>query len=164
MRILESAQRSNQAERWWLQAIEWVTSIFLSPFDSRAHAFPTFSKPLLTAADAKIRQGPCLQGAHSAGKIVKQPIATWSLKHISLSTRGPWGSALSSPWISPLQYRHATLLRPSQFHGDPCRLSDKEAEDCVTSAPCRSQVRCEGFVCAQTGTKGHRSGRGKLAN
>uniref|UniRef100_A0A2K6QW70 Complement component C8 beta chain n=1 Tax=Rhinopithecus roxellana TaxID=61622 RepID=A0A2K6QW70_RHIRO len=49
------------------------------------------------------------------------------------------------------QYRYAYLLRPSQFHGEPCNFSDKEVEDCVTNRPCRSQVRCEGFVCAQTG-------------
>uniref|UniRef100_A0ABI8A6C1 MACPF domain-containing protein n=1 Tax=Felis catus TaxID=9685 RepID=A0ABI8A6C1_FELCA len=48
-------------------------------------------------------------------------------------------------------YRHAYLLRPSQFNGEPCNFSDKEVEDCVTSRPCRSQVQCEGFVCAQTG-------------
>ncbi|KAM4872073.1 complement component C8 beta chain [Thomomys bottae] len=61
-----------------------------------------------------------------------------------------------SPWTAcdPCQkkrYRHAYLLRPSQFHGEPCNYSDKEVEDCFTSRPCRSQVRCEGFVCAQTG-------------
>ncbi|XP_004414678.1 PREDICTED: complement component C8 beta chain [Odobenus rosmarus divergens] len=61
-----------------------------------------------------------------------------------------------SPWTTcdPCQkkrYRHAYLLRPSQFYGEPCNFSDKEVEDCVTSRPCRSQVRCEGFVCAQTG-------------
>ncbi|EPY78787.1 complement component C8 beta chain precursor [Camelus ferus] len=50
-----------------------------------------------------------------------------------------------------LQYRHAYLLQPSQFHGEPCSFSDKEVEDCVSNRPCRSQVRCEGFVCAQTG-------------
>eukprot|EP00069_Balaena_mysticetus_P014142 bmy_01548T0 len=49
------------------------------------------------------------------------------------------------------RYRHAYLLQPSQFHGEPCSFSDKEVEDCVSNRPCRSQVRCEGFVCAQTG-------------
>uniref|UniRef100_A0A8C2QW65 Complement component C8 beta chain n=1 Tax=Capra hircus TaxID=9925 RepID=A0A8C2QW65_CAPHI len=61
-----------------------------------------------------------------------------------------------SPWTTcdPCQkkrYRHAYLIRPSQFHGEPCSFSDKEVEDCVSNRPCRSQVRCEGFVCAQTG-------------
>ncbi|XP_010956669.2 complement component C8 beta chain [Camelus bactrianus] len=61
-----------------------------------------------------------------------------------------------SPWTTcdPCQkkrYRHAYLLQPSQFHGEPCSFSDKEVEDCVSNRPCRSQVRCEGFVCAQTG-------------
>ncbi|XP_042849782.1 complement component C8 beta chain [Panthera tigris] len=55
------------------------------------------------------------------------------------------------PQFARLQYRHAYLLRPSQFNGEPCNFSDKEVEDCVTSRPCRSQVQCEGFVCAQTG-------------
>ncbi|XP_036035781.1 complement component C8 beta chain isoform X1 [Onychomys torridus] len=49
------------------------------------------------------------------------------------------------------RYRHVYLLQPSQFHGELCDFSDKEVEDCVTNRPCRSQVRCEGFVCAQTG-------------
>ncbi|KAF6107758.1 complement C8 beta chain [Phyllostomus discolor] len=62
-----------------------------------------------------------------------------------------WSSWTRCDPCQKKRYRHATLLRPSQFHGDPCRFSDKEAEDCVTSAPCRSQVRCEGIVCAQTG-------------
>lgn len=62
-----------------------------------------------------------------------------------------WSSWTRCDPCQKKRFRHATLLRPSQFHGDPCRFSDKEAEDCVTSAPCRSQVRCEGFVCAQTG-------------
>ncbi|XP_054576725.1 complement component C8 beta chain [Eptesicus fuscus] len=62
-----------------------------------------------------------------------------------------WSSWTRCDPCQKKRYRHAVLLRPSQFHGDPCRLSDKEAEDCVTNAPCRSQVRCEGFVCAQTG-------------
>lgn len=160
MGILASAQWSNQAEM--VASCYWMgpTNLLFTFDNSRAHAFPTFSKPVLITADAEIRQDPCLQEAHSAVEIGTQPITMWSLKHISLSTRGPWASALGSPWISPLQYRHATLMRPSQFHGDPCRFSDKEAEDCVTSAPCRSQVRCEGVVCAQTGTKGHGSGRG----
>ncbi|XP_051043971.1 complement component C8 beta chain isoform X2 [Phodopus roborovskii] len=63
-------------------------------------------------------------------------------------------SSLCCPGMSPFlwfQYRHAYLLQPSQFHGELCDFSDKEVEDCVTNRPCRSQVRCEGFVCAQTG-------------
>ncbi|XP_054429744.1 complement component C8 beta chain [Pteronotus mesoamericanus] len=62
-----------------------------------------------------------------------------------------WSSWTRCDPCQKKRYRHATLLRPSQFHGDPCRFSDKEAEDCATRAPCRSQVRCEGFMCAQTG-------------
>ncbi|XP_039743328.1 complement component C8 beta chain [Pteropus medius] len=62
-----------------------------------------------------------------------------------------WSSWTMCDPCQKKRYRHATLLRPSQFHGDPCNFSDKEVEDCETKAPCRSQVRCEGFVCAQTG-------------
>ncbi|RMC08731.1 hypothetical protein DUI87_14980 [Hirundo rustica rustica] len=45
----------------------------------------------------------------------------------------------------------ARLEQPSQFSGDPCDYPDREAEECVTSSPCRSRVRCDGFVCAVTG-------------
>ncbi|XP_030888920.1 complement component C8 beta chain [Leptonychotes weddellii] len=62
-----------------------------------------------------------------------------------------WSSWTSCDPCQKKRYRHAYLLRPSQFYGEPCNFSDKEVEDCVTSRPCRSQVRCEGFVCAQTG-------------
>ncbi|XP_016015365.2 complement component C8 beta chain [Rousettus aegyptiacus] len=62
-----------------------------------------------------------------------------------------WSSWTTCDPCQKKRYRHATLLRPSQFHGDPCNFSDKEVEDCETKAPCRSQVRCEGFVCVQTG-------------
>ncbi|XP_008051243.1 complement component C8 beta chain isoform X2 [Carlito syrichta] len=65
-------------------------------------------------------------------------------KSVSCTLSGPLFMLLT-------QYRHAYLLQPSQFLGEPCNLFDKEVEDCVTSRPCRSQVRCEGFVCAQTG-------------
>ncbi|XP_005050647.1 PREDICTED: complement component C8 beta chain [Ficedula albicollis] len=49
------------------------------------------------------------------------------------------------------RYRFARLEQPSQFGGDPCDDSDREAEDCVPGSPCRSRVRCDGFVCAVTG-------------
>ncbi|XP_011796818.1 PREDICTED: complement component C8 beta chain isoform X3 [Colobus angolensis palliatus] len=62
-----------------------------------------------------------------------------------------WSSWTTCDPCQKKRYRYAYLLRPSQFHGEPCNFSDKEAEDCVTNRPCRSQVRCEGFVCAQTG-------------
>ncbi|XP_007945593.1 complement component C8 beta chain [Orycteropus afer afer] len=62
-----------------------------------------------------------------------------------------WSSWTTCDPCQKKRYRHAYLLQPSQFHGEPCNFSDKESEDCVTSRPCRSQVRCEGFVCAQTG-------------
>ncbi|XP_006146160.2 complement component C8 beta chain [Tupaia chinensis] len=62
-----------------------------------------------------------------------------------------WSSWTTCDPCQKKRYRHAYLLRPSQFHGEPCSFSDKEVEDCVTSRPCRTQVRCEGFVCAQTG-------------
>ncbi|XP_036767112.2 complement component C8 beta chain isoform X1 [Manis pentadactyla] len=62
-----------------------------------------------------------------------------------------WSSWSTCDSCQKKRYRHASLLRPSQFYGEPCDFSDKEAEDCVTNRPCRSQVRCEGFVCAQTG-------------
>ncbi|XP_042555182.1 complement component C8 beta chain [Dipodomys spectabilis] len=62
-----------------------------------------------------------------------------------------WSSWTACDPCQKKRYRHTYLLRPSQFHGEPCNYSDKEVEDCVTSSPCRSQVRCEGFVCAQTG-------------
>ncbi|KAL1776660.1 complement component C8 beta chain isoform X1 [Sigmodon hispidus] len=62
-----------------------------------------------------------------------------------------WSSWTTCDPCQKKRYRHAYLLRPSQFHGELCDFSDKEVEDCVTNRPCRSQVRCEGFVCAQTG-------------
>uniref|UniRef100_A0A8C5ZL41 Complement component C8 beta chain n=1 Tax=Marmota marmota marmota TaxID=9994 RepID=A0A8C5ZL41_MARMA len=62
-----------------------------------------------------------------------------------------WSSWTACDPCQKKRYRHAYLLQPAQFHGEPCDFSDKEVEDCVTSRPCRSQVRCEGFVCAQTG-------------
>ncbi|XP_006879790.1 PREDICTED: complement component C8 beta chain [Elephantulus edwardii] len=62
-----------------------------------------------------------------------------------------WSSWTACDPCQKKRYRHIRVLRPSQFHGEPCSFFDKEAEDCVTSRPCRSQVRCEGFVCPQTG-------------
>ncbi|XP_075396026.1 complement component C8 beta chain [Tenrec ecaudatus] len=62
-----------------------------------------------------------------------------------------WSSWTTCDPCQKRRYRHTYLLRPSQFYGEPCDFSDKEAEDCVASSPCRSKVRCEGFVCAQTG-------------
>ncbi|XP_037683033.1 complement component C8 beta chain [Choloepus didactylus] len=62
-----------------------------------------------------------------------------------------WSSWTTCDPCQKKRYRHAYLLRPSQFYGEPCNFSDKEVEACVTNTPCRSQVRCEGFVCAQTG-------------
>ncbi|XP_012877659.1 PREDICTED: complement component C8 beta chain [Dipodomys ordii] len=62
-----------------------------------------------------------------------------------------WSSWTACDPCQKKRYRHTYLLRPSQFNGEPCNYSDKEVEDCVTSSPCRSQVRCEGFVCAHTG-------------
>ncbi|XP_007518083.1 complement component C8 beta chain [Erinaceus europaeus] len=62
-----------------------------------------------------------------------------------------WSSWTTCDPCQKKKYRHAYLLRPSQYYGEPCNLSDKEVEDCVTSRPCRNQIRCEGFVCAQTG-------------
>uniref|UniRef100_A0A673T0E4 Complement component C8 beta chain n=1 Tax=Suricata suricatta TaxID=37032 RepID=A0A673T0E4_SURSU len=62
-----------------------------------------------------------------------------------------WSSWTMCDACQKKRYRHAYLLRPSQFSGEPCDFSDKEVEDCVTSRPCRSRVQCEGFVCAQTG-------------
>ncbi|XP_054996052.1 complement component C8 beta chain [Sorex araneus] len=61
-----------------------------------------------------------------------------------------WSSWTTCDPCQKKRYRHATLLRPAQFYGEPCNF-DKEVQDCVTNRPCRSQVRCEGFVCAQTG-------------
>ncbi|XP_004465553.2 complement component C8 beta chain [Dasypus novemcinctus] len=62
-----------------------------------------------------------------------------------------WSSWTTCDPCQKKRYRHAYLLQPSQFYGEPCNFSDKEVEDCVTNRPCRSQVQCEGFVCAQTG-------------
>nr|BAC41370.1 complement component 8 beta subunit [Mus musculus] len=62
-----------------------------------------------------------------------------------------WSSWTACDPCQKKRYRHTYLLRPSQFYGELCDLSDKEVEDCVTNQPCRSRVRCEGFVCAQTG-------------
>lgn len=123
-------------------------------------AYPTFSKPLLITAEARPLPSESSQSSwHSQTNSQSQHRSVG----IPLRPRGPWGSALGSPWSSLHQYRHATLLRPSQFHGEPCDFSDKEAEDCVSNAPCRSQVRCEGFVCAQTGIKGTQGWDGKAS-
>ncbi|XP_019812940.2 complement component C8 beta chain isoform X2 [Bos indicus] len=62
-----------------------------------------------------------------------------------------WSSWTTCDPCQKKRYRHAYLIRPSQFHGEQCNFSDKEVEDCVSNRPCRSQVRCEGFMCAQTG-------------
>ncbi|XP_032158966.1 complement component C8 beta chain [Mustela erminea] len=62
-----------------------------------------------------------------------------------------WSSWTTCDPCQKKRYRHVYLLQPSQFYGEPCNFSDKEVEDCVTSRPCKSQLRCEGFVCAQTG-------------
>ncbi|EDL97879.1 complement component 8, beta polypeptide (mapped) [Rattus norvegicus] len=62
-----------------------------------------------------------------------------------------WSSWTACDPCQKKRYRHTYLLRPSQFYGELCDFSDKEVEDCVTNRACRSQVRCEGFVCAQTG-------------
>lgn len=62
-----------------------------------------------------------------------------------------WSSWTACDPCRKKRYRHAILLQPSQFYGEPCRFSDKEVQDCVTNRPCHNQVRCEGFVCAQTG-------------
>ncbi|XP_007462627.1 PREDICTED: complement component C8 beta chain [Lipotes vexillifer] len=62
-----------------------------------------------------------------------------------------WSSWTTCDPCQKKRYRHAYLLQPSQFHGEPCSFSDKEVEDCVSNRPCRSRVQCEGFVCAQTG-------------
>ncbi|NXF31378.1 CO8B protein, partial [Nyctibius bracteatus] len=62
-----------------------------------------------------------------------------------------WSSWSECDPCQKKRYRFARLEQPSQFNGDPCDYSDKEAEDCVTNSPCRNKVRCEGFVCAVTG-------------
>ncbi|KAG8518950.1 Complement component C8 beta chain [Galemys pyrenaicus] len=62
-----------------------------------------------------------------------------------------WSSWTACDPCQKKRYRHAYLLRPAQFYGEPCSFSDKETEACVTNKPCRNQVRCEGFVCAHTG-------------
>ncbi|KFO23846.1 Complement component C8 beta chain [Fukomys damarensis] len=62
-----------------------------------------------------------------------------------------WSSWTACDPCQKKRYRHAYLLKPSQFHGEPCTFPDKDVEDCAASRPCRNQVRCEGFLCAQTG-------------
>ncbi|XP_063075443.1 complement component C8 beta chain [Engraulis encrasicolus] len=51
------------------------------------------------------------------------------------------------------RYRHAKLLQPSQFGGEPCNVVGRDEESCVPPArfKCASGPRCEGFVCAITG-------------
>ncbi|XP_030062177.1 complement component C8 beta chain isoform X1 [Microcaecilia unicolor] len=75
-----------------------------------------------------------------------------------LSPPQPLDCVLSiwSPWSScdPCQkkrYRYVQIEKPSQFSGEPCKFSDKEAESCVTNSPCRPAKRCEGFLCKITG-------------
>ncbi|XP_009069086.1 PREDICTED: complement component C8 beta chain [Acanthisitta chloris] len=62
-----------------------------------------------------------------------------------------WSSWSKCDPCQKKRYRFVRLEQPSQFGGDLCDYSDREAEDCVTNSPCRSKVRCEGFVCAITG-------------
>ncbi|XP_064004335.1 complement component C8 beta chain isoform X2 [Pogoniulus pusillus] len=62
-----------------------------------------------------------------------------------------WSSWSSCDPCQKKRYRFALLEQPSQFGGDACEYSDRESEGCATSSPCRSKVRCDGFVCALTG-------------
>ncbi|KAM4896365.1 complement component C8 beta chain [Sylvia borin] len=62
-----------------------------------------------------------------------------------------WSSWSKCDPCQKKRYRFARLEQPSQFSGDACDDSDREAEECVTSSPCRNRVRCDGFVCALTG-------------
>uniref|UniRef100_A0A8D2M868 Complement component C8 beta chain n=1 Tax=Zonotrichia albicollis TaxID=44394 RepID=A0A8D2M868_ZONAL len=62
-----------------------------------------------------------------------------------------WSSWSKCDPCQKKRYRFARLEQPSQFGGDPCDGSDREAEQCVTNSPCRSRARCDGFVCAVTG-------------
>ncbi|KAM5248578.1 complement component C8 beta chain [Ctenodactylus gundi] len=62
-----------------------------------------------------------------------------------------WSSWSACHPCQKKRYRHAYLLRPAQFHGEPCTFPDKEVEHCVPTAQCRPEPRCEGFVCAVTG-------------
>ncbi|XP_050833232.1 complement component C8 beta chain isoform X4 [Serinus canaria] len=62
-----------------------------------------------------------------------------------------WSSWSKCDPCQKKRYRFARLEQPSQFSGDPCDGSDREAEECVTNSPCRSRARCDGFVCAVTG-------------
>ncbi|NWV74906.1 CO8B protein, partial [Dasyornis broadbenti] len=66
-------------------------------------------------------------------------------------TLSAWSSWSKCDPCQKKRYRFARLEQPSQFSGDLCDYPDREAEDCVTSSPCRNSVRCEGFVCAVTG-------------
>nr|KAF6381375.1 complement C8 beta chain [Pipistrellus kuhlii] len=113
----------------------WAALSCLSLPGSRAESTPYFESNTVNGSLAKSRQ---IRSVDVTLRPIDCELSSWS----SWSRCDP---------CQKKRYRHAVLLRPSQFHGDPCRLSDKEAEDCVTNAPCRSQVRCEGFVCAQTG-------------
>ncbi|NXE65870.1 CO8B protein, partial [Calcarius ornatus] len=63
----------------------------------------------------------------------------------------PWSSWSKCDPCQKKRYRFARLEQPSQFGGDPCDGSDREAEPCVTNSPCRSRAHCDGFVCALTG-------------
>ncbi|NWX28411.1 CO8B protein, partial [Notiomystis cincta] len=62
-----------------------------------------------------------------------------------------WSSWSNCDPCQKKRYRFARLEQPSQFGGDPCDYSDREAEACVPNSPCRSRVPCDGFVCAVTG-------------
>ncbi|NWT19238.1 CO8B protein, partial [Vireo altiloquus] len=62
-----------------------------------------------------------------------------------------WSSWSKCDPCQKKRYRFARLEQPSQFSGDACDYPDREAEDCVSSSPCRNRVRCDGFVCAVTG-------------
>lgn len=51
------------------------------------------------------------------------------------------------------RYRHATLVQPAMFGGEPCFSHDKEEEACTPPAryTCEAIPHCEGFKCTITG-------------
>ncbi|XP_003793170.1 complement component C8 beta chain isoform X1 [Otolemur garnettii] len=113
----------------------WATLGCLSLSGSRSERLHSFESNAVNKSFAKSRH---IRSVDVAPMPIDCELSSWS----SWTTCDP---------CQKKRYRHAYLLRPSQFQGDPCSSSDKEVEDCVTNRPCRSQVRCEGFVCAQTG-------------
>ncbi|XP_029474702.1 complement component C8 beta chain [Rhinatrema bivittatum] len=86
---------------------------------------------------------------HAAMK--RWPRSVWNPPQPLDCVLSSWSSWSGCDPCQKKRYRYARVEQPSQFGGDPCNFSDKEEAACVTSTPCRTAQRCEGFPCTITG-------------